>query len=88
MLTDSEGDRWGTAFGKSLTEYSDDIKTKGKRRNKIHAVAKKHKKKRNLKKYKKILKHNLGRKKLNRRSKKRKTHLECQVNHALNQYTN
>ena len=86
VLTDSDSDRWGKDFGKSLTKYSEQIKNKGKKRNKLHAVAKKHKKKRNHKKYKKVLKHNLGSKKQKKSSYKRKTHLENQVNRALNEF--
>ena len=88
VFTDSDGDQWGTMFGKSLSKYSDAIKDKGKKRNKLNSVAKKHRKAKKKKKYKKILKHNLGKKKQSKRRKKARTHLENIVNNALNQLLN
>jgi len=86
VFTDSDGDRWGKDFGKTLGNYSEQIKDKGKKRNKLHALCKKYKDKGKKKKAKKILKNNLGKKKLRKKSKKRKIHLEQIVNKSFNDF--
>lgn len=75
VLTDSDGEHYGTTLGKVLTKESDKLKLKYQRRNKLKALAAK---KRH------ILKHNLGRKKLNSQSKKHKSSVKTIVHEAIN----
>ncbi|BCX88053.1 hypothetical protein MIN45_P0420 [Methylomarinovum tepidoasis] len=64
-FVDSDGDRHGEALGTLLQSESDCLKTKYQRRAKLLAIAKNTK---NERKRQNILRHNLGRKKLNRRA--------------------
>ncbi len=68
-FTDSDGDVHGDGLGKELSQYSDELKPIYQRRNKLKALARKHEKN-NPKKAANIKKHNLGRKKLNKKRKK------------------
>ncbi len=73
-FTDSDGDVHGEGLGELLSQESDYLKTKYKRRNKIRAVAKNKPHKRA-----KIKQNNLGRKKLNRRKKKHNQRIRDKV---------
>ena len=84
VFTDSDGDRWGTNFGEVLTQYSDKQKNKGKKRNKLYSLSKKHAKNLNHRKKRKINKHNLGHKKQKKKHHNQKLHLTEIVNYALN----
>jgi transposase len=64
VYVDSDGDRHGEGLGKTLSTESDYLKVKYQRRNKLKAIADKKPRKRD-----KILKNNLGRKKLDQRKK-------------------
>ncbi len=86
VMTDSDGDRWGTNFGKTLTKTSDEQKEKGKKRNKLRALAKKHKSEGNKSKARKIKRYNLGAKKQKKKHKKQRLELERQVNESLNDF--
>ena len=66
-FTDSDGVAHGTAFGEVLTKYSDKTASTGKMRNKLHAIEKKHRAAGNIAKADHIIKHNLGRKKIDAR---------------------
>src|SRR5450631_3365442 len=66
-FTDSDGDHHGEAFGKVMTEYSDQTAATNKQRNQLHALEKKHREAGNLIKADRIKKHNLGRKKIDAR---------------------
>ncbi|HIE00070.1 MAG TPA: transposase [Thiotrichaceae bacterium] len=83
-FVDSEGDFYGKGLGSVLSKESDYLKTKYQNRNKIKAVLEKVKTK-NPKKAKKILKHNLGRKKLNRRKHKHTAAVKTIVFTAVNE---
>jgi len=65
VLTDSDGVHHGVTLGAVLTKESDKLKKKYQRRNKLKNIAKK----KSL-----VIKHNLGRKKLNKQSVK---HQSC-----------
>lgn len=82
-FVDSEGEFYGQGLGDVLSKESDDLKKKYQRRNKIKAVLEKVEQK-NSKKAKRIRKHNLGRKKLNRRKKKHQAKVETIVFTAVN----
>jgi len=68
-FADSDGIFHGEGLGKILSNESDSLNKKYQKRNKISAVLEKLQEK-NLKKAKRIIKHNLGRKKLDRRKKR------------------
>ena len=74
-FVDSDGEFHGEGLGKVLSDESDFLKEKYQKRNKIRAVLEKLQEK-NPKKAKKIKKHNLGRKKLNKRKKDIKLRLK------------
>lgn len=94
VLVDGEGgERYGEEFGTLLSKYSEERKKKGQKRNKLHALEKKHMEKgkkrkggKSQKKAKKIRKHNLGRKKLRKKRRKRELRLKEEVNRGLNQF--
>jgi len=79
LLTDSDGDRYYTNFGNDIKAHADAVNQKGKNRNKLHALS------RNKPKIaKKLRKYNLGKKKLNRRSRRFRAMLETNINTSLN----
>jgi IS605 OrfB family transposase len=83
VFVDSEGEFYGKGFGEVLSKESDFLKKKYQRRNKIKAVLDKVKQK-NPKKARRIKKHNLGRKKLNRRKQKHQNQVKTIVFTATN----
>lgn len=75
VFVDSDGDKHGDGLGKLLSNESDYLKLKYQRRNKIKAIARKsppHKQA-------KIIKNNLGRKKLNERKRKHTAKVRTKV---------
>lgn len=81
VMTDTDGKRYGTKFGKILAKASDARHEKMQKRHKLHAIEKKQTKKRaksNIKKY------NLGKKKLNKKTTKTKIDLEKEINTGIN----
>jgi len=83
VFVDSEGEFYGKDFGDVLSKESDSLSIKYQKRNKIKAVLDKLQHK-NPKKAKRIIKHNLGRKKLNRRKKKHQAKVKTIVFTAVN----
>jgi len=83
VFVDSEGEFYGKDFGNVLSKESDSLSIKYKRRNKIKAVLDKVEQK-NPKKAKRIRKHNLGRKKLNRRKQRHQALVKTIVFTATN----
>ncbi len=83
VFVDSEGEFYGKNFGDVLSKESDFLSFKYKRRNKIKAVLDKLQHK-NPKKAKRIIKHNLGRKKLNRRKQRHQAKVKTIVFTAVN----
>jgi hypothetical protein len=69
-FTDSDGVAHGEKFGSVLTEYSDKTAVTNKQRNKLHAIEKKYRKAGNIAKADRVLKNNLGRKKIDARRNK------------------
>jgi IS605 OrfB family transposase len=76
VLTDSNGEHYGTNLGKVLSNESDRLKAKYQRRNKLKHIAEK-------KPW--VIKHNLGRKKLDKQSMKHKSIVKTIVHTAVNQ---
>jgi len=85
VFTDDLGNQYGLGFGQTLGEISQKLNDKGRKRNKLHQLAKKAKAKGNWRKAKRIKKFNLGQKKLNRTRRKARTELARQINTAVNQ---
>ncbi|HIE01600.1 MAG TPA: transposase [Thiotrichaceae bacterium] len=83
-FVDSEGDFHGEGLGKILSNESDYLKKKYQKRNKIKVILEDLKAK-NPKKAKRIIKHNLGRKKLNKRKKRHQTKVKSIVFTAVNE---
>jgi len=83
-FVDSDGEFHGEGLGKVLSDESDFLKEKYQKRNKIRAVLEKLQEK-NPKKAKKIKKHNLGRKKLNKRKKRHQAQVKTIVFTAVNE---
>jgi IS605 OrfB family transposase len=83
VFVDSEGEFYGKDFGEVLSKESDSLSIKYQRRNKIKAVLDKLQHK-IPKKAKRIRKHNLGRKKLNRRKQLHQAKVKTIVFTAVN----
>ena len=83
-FVDSEGDFHGECLGEILSNESDYLKKKYQKRNKIKVVLEDLKAK-NPKKAKRIIKHNLGRKKLNKRKKRHQAKVKSIVFTAVNE---
>jgi IS605 OrfB family transposase len=83
VFVDSEGEFYGKGFGEVLSKESDSLNKKYQRRNKIKAVLDKVKQK-NPKKARRIKRHNLGRKKLNRRKQRHTAAIKTIVFTATN----
>lgn len=66
-FTDSDGDAHGETFGKVLTGFSDKTSKTGKARSRLHAIEKKHREAGRIAKADRILRNNLGRKKIDSR---------------------
>ncbi len=78
VMTDTEGNRYGTAFGKHLAHISEHLHRKGQKRNRIRAIGEK-------KKAKKILRYNLGKIKQTNVIKRAKATLIKEINTGINQ---
>jgi putative transposase len=84
VMTDTQGIRYETEFGTTLTKVSDDLSHKMKKRHKLHSLEKKQRICK-LKQAKRLRKYNLGKKKQNLKSQRVKATLEKQINTAINQ---
>jgi len=82
-FADSDGIFHGEGLGKILSNESDSLNKKYQKRNKISAVLEKLQEK-NPKKTKRIIKHNLGRKKLDRRKKRHQGKVKTVIFTAAN----
>lgn len=85
VFTDEDGQRYGEGFGPFLKQTSQAISDKGRRRNKLHQIAKKARERGDHAKARRIQKYNLGRKKLRRQARKRWAEMNRQINTAVNQ---
>ena len=78
VMTDTEGKRYGTVFGKHLTKISEWLHQKGKKRNRLRAIGEN-------KKNKKMRRCNLGRKKQTNVTRRAKATLLKEINTGINQ---
>ena len=83
VMTDTSGELYGTGLGKILTEASDNLNEKMKKRNKLFALEKKYTKSK-PKKAENIRRHNLGRKKQKNRQRKVKASVKKEINTSIN----
>lgn len=74
VLTDSDGEHHGVTLGATLTKESDRLKVKYQRRNKLKAIAEKKPH---------VIKHNLGRKKLDAQKLKHQAIVQTTVHEAV-----
>lgn len=85
VFTDDEGNEYGCELKDALIDASTALLKKGKRRNKLHALAKKYDRQGKTKKANKIRSYNLGEKRLNERSRKIKSNTSRIINTSINQ---
>jgi len=84
VMTDTEGNRYGTEFGKQLTQASNWLHHKGKKRNRLYAIEKKER----TKKAKRMRQCNLGRKKHHAKTTRAQATLKKEINTGINQLIN
>jgi putative transposase len=84
VMTDTEGNRYGTKFGELLTSQSQERHEKMQKRHRLHALEKKLRQT-HPQKAKHVRKYNLGTKKLNNTTRKGRASLEKEINTAINQ---
>jgi IS605 OrfB family transposase len=84
VMTDTQGIRYGTQFGRVLTQVSENRHQKMQKRHQLHASEKKRRTS-NPKKAKSLRKYNLGKQKQNVTAKRFKATLEREINTAINQ---
>ena len=84
VMTDTQGIRYGIEFGTTLTEVSDNLHQKMKRRHQLHAIEKKQRIS-DPQQAKRLRKYNLGKKKQHAKAKSAKSTLEKQINTSINQ---
>lgn len=78
-LADSDGHFHGRKFGKILRDFTDKVHQSGKKRGKLKALERKHRAKGNHAKADRIVKNNLGTKKLDRRREKAQKQLRTEA---------
>jgi len=86
VLTDDHGKRYGKQFGEFLARASKVDLDKGRKRGKLHAIAKKARAKGDPAKARRIRTSNLGHEKLNNRRRTNQAECARQVNTAYNQF--
>ncbi len=84
VYTDDLGEHYGTEYGKVVAEGSRALRVKGKRRNKLHHVAKQAVRNGDLARADKIRRHNLGRKKQRRQKARLRETMRRITNQAMN----
>jgi len=82
VMTDTQGLRYGTQLGATLTKSTENRHQKMQKRHKLHALAKKNG---NPKRTKRLQKYNLGKKKHHANTKCLHATLEKEINTAMNQ---
>lgn len=84
VMTDELGKCYGPGFGQVLAEASKRRHAKGKARNRLHALEKKHRSAGNIAKANRIKKYNLGRTKLEKQTSREQIQLENIINRSIN----
>jgi IS605 OrfB family transposase len=85
VFTDEDGTRYVPEFGPFLAQASEALLKKGRRRNRLHQIAKQAAAKGDAAKAHRIRKFNLGRKKLRARARRQRAEMERLINTAVNQ---
>jgi hypothetical protein len=85
VLVDEEGNHYGKELGVILKKASRQLNEKGKRRNKLHALAKKYDRQGKKAKVRKIRRGNLGNKKSQELKHRTKVRITNQINRAINE---
>ena len=85
VFTDELGNRYGKGLGAILEKASDELCDKGRKRNKLHQLAKKAEKNGNYQKAANIRKFNLGYQKKDAHIHRQQTDMERQFNTAVNE---
>jgi len=84
VFTDECGNRYGEGFGLTLESISDDLNQKGKARSKLYQIANSSLERGDFTKARRIRKFNLGNKKQQQNSRKKRQELARQINTAIN----
>jgi putative transposase len=85
VLVDDEGNHYGKELGDTLKKASGRLNEKGKRRNKLHALAKKYDQQGKKAKARNIRRRNLGDKKSQELKRRTKVTITNQINRAINE---
>jgi putative transposase len=85
VFVDDEGHHYGKELGDTLRNASRWLNQKGKKRNKLHALAKKYDKQGKKTKARNIRRRNLGNKKSNELRRRTKITITNQINRAINE---
>lgn len=85
VFTDEDGTCYVPEFGSFLSQASETLLKKGRRRNRLHQIAKKAAAKGDAAKARRIRKFTLGRKKLRARARRQRAEMERLINTAVNQ---
>src|SRR6516165_10189732 len=85
VFVDDEGNHYGEELGDTLKKASGRLNEKGKKRNKLHALAKKHDRQGKQEKARNIRRRNLGRKKSRELKRRAKITITNQINRAINE---
>ena len=84
MISCSNGVEYGVELGRLLSQRTEELNNKNKKRNQLYALAKKYTEVGNYVKAQNILKNNLGYKKKDRQTRKFKAKVESYINHNIN----
>ena len=85
VIVDEEGNHYGKELGETLKKASRRLSAKGKRRNKLHALAKRYDAQGKKAKARNIRRRNLGHKKSKELKRRTKITITNQINRAINQ---
>ena len=85
VIVDDEGNHYGKELGETLKKASRRLSAKGKRRNKLHASAKRYEAQGKKAKARNIRRRNLGHKKSKELKRRTKITITNQINRAINQ---
>src|SRR6266508_3528353 len=85
VFVDDEGNHYGKELGETLKKASGRLNEKGKRRNKLHALAKKYDRQGKQEKARNIRRRNLGHKKSRELKRRAKITITNQINRAINE---
>lgn len=85
VFTDEQGNRYGTEFGQVISDASDRLCDKGRKRNQLRQIVKQAEAQSDHAKARRVRKFNLGCGKQRQRTRRVRSEMERQINTALNQ---